>query len=431
MAKKSAAKKAAAKPGNAKKAEPAKDSAARLEAEAAAAAAGKGAAVATVRSEPPPPVAEDGPPEAALAEIPGPDGPCGVSLRYDPIFDEIREARRAEADLPQGVWQRDLKRADWRHVRDLCLEALATRSKDLHLVFWLTEAWTHLEGFRGFRRGIDLACSLIEDFWEDLHPAIEEDGDLDFRLGPVQWANTQFGRLLQLVPITRPEGDERPYDLHSWHDVLRIETLRERDPKAAEREGRRKPSRGAFEASVSLTPVSFYIDLATVAEAALGEVERLDQALDARAGKQAPSLGRIRATLVEVDDLARRYLADKGGEMPNDGVDDEEAHAAEANAAAAPEEKPMSEKKATAGPAAAGPIESRADAYRRLAEAADYLMRTEPHSPVPYLVRRAVVWGNMSFGELLVELMENGGDHQRVLRLLGLDEFGRPQEKNE
>ncbi|MCR9221366.1 MAG: type VI secretion system protein TssA [Alphaproteobacteria bacterium] len=386
----------------------------------------------------PPPVAEDGPPEALLAELPGPEGPCGASLRYDPLFDEIREARREEADLPQGVWEREVKRADWGHVRDLCMEALSERSKDLHLVFWLTEAWTHLEGVRGFRRGIDLACSLCEDYWEDLHPAISEDGDLDFRLGPVQWANTQFGRLLQLAPITAPVGDARPYDLHAWRDVLRIENLRERDAKSAEREGRRKPSRGAFEASVSLTPVDFYVDLVLMVEAALGEVARLDAILEQRAGKEAPSLGQMRRTLQEIDELARRYLADKGGELPSeetapetgDETGDETGESGASQAApveAASKEAEMAEK-TNAGAGASGPIDSRAEAYRRLAEAADYLMRTEPHSPVPYLIRRAVVWGEMSFGELLVELMENGGDHQRVLRLLGLDEMGRPQD---
>ena len=34
----------------------------------------------------------------------------------------------------------------------------------------------------------------------------------------------------------------------------------------------------------------------------------------------------------------------------------------------------------------------------------------------------------MSFGELLVELVEGGGDHQRVLRLLGLDAMGKKKE---
>ena len=76
----------------------------------------------------------------------------------------------------------------------------------------------------------------------------------------------------------------------------------------------------------------------------------------------------------------------------------------------------------------AGPIQSRAEAYKRLGEAADYLIKAEPHSPVPYLVKRAVAWGNMSFGELLVELVEGGGDHQRVLRLLGLDAMGKKKE---
>ncbi|MBP5857777.1 type VI secretion system protein TssA [Marivibrio halodurans] len=401
------------------------------------------AAVTAARvNTPPRPVAEDGPAEALLAELTGKDGPCGPSLRYDPLFDRIRAARREEADLPQGVWERDIKHAEWATVRDLCTEALATRSKDLHLAFWLAEAWTHLEGFRGFRRGIDLAASLCEDYWEDLHPRIDEDGDLDFRLGPVQWANTQFGRLLQLVPITRPEGDERPYDLHDWHDVLRVENLRQRDKAAAEREARRKPSRGAFEASVSMTDVRFYADLVTVVEASLGEVARLDAVLDTKAGNEAPSLARMRDSLVEIDELARRYLSDKGGELPD--PEDEAAeepgygstHDPDAReAAVSAKELTMSENKPTSkmpgsgtpSGGVGGPIESRADAYRRLAEAADYLMRTEPHSPVPYLVRRAVVWGNMSFGELLVELMENGGDHQRVLRLLGLDEMGRPQ----
>ena len=77
------------------------------------------------------------------------------------------------------------------------------------------------------------------------------------------------------------------------------------------------------------------------------------------------------------------------------------------------------------GGAGTGPIQTRAEAYRRLSEAADFLIRTEPHSPVPYLVKRAVSWGNLSFGELLVELIEGGGDHQRILRLLGLDGVGK------
>jgi predicted component of type VI protein secretion system len=67
-----------------------------------------------------------------------------------------------------------------------------------------------------------------------------------------------------------------------------------------------------------------------------------------------------------------------------------------------------------------GRIVSRADAYRRLTEAADYLLHTEPHSPVPYLVKRAIQWGNMSLAELLQEFIGNADDLVTVHRLLGM-----------
>ena len=46
--------------------------------------------------------------EALLAPIPG-DNPSGENLAYDGVVDEIREARRADENLEQGEWKRDLK----------------------------------------------------------------------------------------------------------------------------------------------------------------------------------------------------------------------------------------------------------------------------------------------------------------------------------
>ncbi|HYN21582.1 MAG TPA: type VI secretion system protein TssA, partial [Thermoanaerobaculia bacterium] len=67
-----------------------------------------------------------------------------------------------------------------------------------------------------------------------------------------------------------------------------------------------------------------------------------------------------------------------------------------------------------------GGVSSRSEAYQRLAEAADYLLRTEPHSPVPYLIRRAVSWGNLSLAELLQELLQKNADLPTLYTLLGI-----------
>lgn len=67
-------------------------------------------------------------------------------------------------------------------------------------------------------------------------------------------------------------------------------------------------------------------------------------------------------------------------------------------------------------PAANGRISSRDEAYRMLEAVAGYLERTEPHSPVPLLVRRAISWGAMPLPQLLAELMQ---DPALTTRLLG------------
>lgn len=379
---------------------------------------------------PPPSVAEDAPAEALLAALPF-DNPCGENLRYEGTFDKIRESRRDEDPaLPQGIWETEIKRADWPTVVRLCEEALSKKSKDLHLALWLTESWTHVEGLRGFRRGLDLTSSLLEEFWPTIHPEIDDDGDLDYRLGPLRWASEQFPAMLRLVPVTRPSGGEtRPMRLKDWEDVLRLENLQQRDANAAKREQARLPSRLDVENSVDLTPLEHFEAMAPVTEACLLELERLDLIMEEHCPKDAPSLGRIRDVLRDLDERARTWITKRGGVLPEDRVDtpaDEDVpdEAVSDGGSAAGETKKETEAMPS-DTTADGPIQSRADAYRRLSEAADYLLIAEPHSPVPYVVKRAVDWGNLSFGELLVELMEGGGDHQRVLRLLGLDEMGK------
>src|SRR5437868_1722791 len=88
-----------------------------------------------------------------LNPIPGAN-PAGESLRYAPIYDKIKEARRNEDEAPQGDWQRERKVADWPQTIKLITEALGKKSKDLQLAAWLTEAWLWRDGVSGLREGI-------------------------------------------------------------------------------------------------------------------------------------------------------------------------------------------------------------------------------------------------------------------------------------
>jgi type VI secretion system protein ImpA len=73
-------------------------------------------------------------------------------------------------------------------------------------------------------------------------------------------------------------------------------------------------------------------------------------------------------------------------------------------------------------PQGAVPLEphNRADALRRLSAVADYFRRTEPHSPVAYLVQRAMRWGEMPLEEWLRDVIANEDVLARVHETLGL-----------
>src|SRR5579863_4222929 len=94
--------------------------------------------------------------------------PCGRDLRYEPIFSQILEARRADDELEAGAWEKaeGRKAAEWDKAADLVLEAIRTSTKDLRLTCFLTEAAIHLDGFTGLRDSLRLSKELLYRFWD-------------------------------------------------------------------------------------------------------------------------------------------------------------------------------------------------------------------------------------------------------------------------
>jgi type VI secretion system protein ImpA len=70
---------------------------------------------------------------------------------------------------------------------------------------------------------------------------------------------------------------------------------------------------------------------------------------------------------------------------------------------------------------------SRAEAYRQLAQAAARLRELEPHSPIPYLVQRAVELGGLPFPLLIKALIRDGNVISELNRELGIKE-SHPEE---
>lgn len=337
--------------------------------------------------------------------------PCGAWLRHDSIYQQITEARREDDPaLPLGIWEQPPKRADWALVEQLCEDALNRRSKDLQIAAWLSEAWLRQRGLPGLVDGLQLITALAEQFWNGLYPRIVH-GDAEARLAPFVWLNKHIALALGTVQIAggaTPAG--RLFTLAEWGQVVRHEHMAA--ALAAQAGKGRAPAAAAddvtltrqhFSTAVAMTPAPFYKDLQIRLHGTAVALDRLGMVLDSFLGEQAPALSSIEARLDECFQAVQELAGVPWQDEQEQEVDMETV-----------EEAPLA-RVVDAG----GAPRSREEAYRRLDEVADYLLRTEPHSPVPYLVKRAVAWGSMPLAELLQELLDSESDLKQIYRLLG------------
>ncbi len=122
-----------------------------------------------------------------LIPIPG-ENPSAANLRYDPVTDNIKEARREDdSNLSPGEWATALKVADYPAVIEMASEALANRGKDLRIAVWLVDAHIRREGFSAVAPCFRFLHDLLEQFWDTLYPPIDEDGDMEVRAARLVW----------------------------------------------------------------------------------------------------------------------------------------------------------------------------------------------------------------------------------------------------
>jgi len=338
-------------------------------------------------------------PDNLLSPIPG-DNPCGEDLRYTPVYDKIKEARREEEEVQEGEWRTEGKKADYPEVVKSTVEALST-TKDLQLAAWLTDALLRTEGFAGLKQGLDLLQGFLGTFWDGLYPQLE-DGDAELRAAPLQWIGSNLVSPLQSAPLNKAR--------HGWLDYtesrkMGYEEQADTDDKKAARaalieQGRVAPE--AFDKSFAETPKAFYLANEAALDGSLATVQAMDKLCQEKFGDVAPSFTDLKKALETVRHTAHLLLQKKRETEPD---------VVEAGAEAASEGAGEGGEGAGAGGGAAGrvaggaggivipladgePVQRR-DAISSVARAAAALRKLDPYSPAPYLMLRGLRWGEL------------------------------------
>jgi type VI secretion system protein ImpA len=334
-------------------------------------------------------------PDDLLNPIEGPN-PSGANLRYDSVYDKIKEARREETQPPPGMTEQDRKVSDNAQVIKLTTDLLTNKTKDLQLAAWLTEAWLKQRGFGGLKDGLALCCGLVDKFWDTLYPEIE-DGDAESRGAPLGFLGVKLDIPVKLVPVVEKAKygllDHKQSRDVGYEDQVKGEEAKKKRAQLL-KEGKLTPE--LFDKAFEETPKKFYAQAEKDLDACLENLTRLKKSCDEKFGDEGPAFGPLQSALDASRHLIHGFLQKKREKEP-DPV--EEAPATEAAPGAGGE----------GGPAAAGPVRTgvlisvdgsseppdRIDAIKKIAEAAAFLRRREPQSPASYLMLRGLRWGEL------------------------------------
>ena len=362
--------------------------------------------------------------EAMLQPI-SEENPSGESLQYSGLYDEIREARRADDNLNLGEWQYELKTANYKQVIDLAVSALTTQTKDMQVAAWLGEALTKEHGFAGLRDSLQLMSGLQENFWETCFPEIDE-GDEEGRANAIEFMDRQTAQALREAPIASGGlsfiafEESKRFDIPENIDSLSSEEQEKYAKLRAEAEQFKRTTGEMWRKAKAQTRRAFYETLNLTLDECWEGYEALNRTIEEKFDpKQMPGLNSLKKALDEVRTTVKKLLQEKRAEEPDP------SDAADGNGVLEADTSFDGSEVAAAGGAltAGGAVRSRQEALKRLSEVAEFFRRTEPHSPVSYLVQRAVKWGNMPLESWLGEVIKDEAVLGQLRETLGVGSY--------
>ena len=331
--------------------------------------------------------------ESLLAPV-SEESPTGEDLAYDLERAEIEQAfeRSVSVDIT-GAAETESE-VDWRNIIKL-IEEQSSKTKDIWLAVYLCRAGARSGDLAVLETGAEYLAGLCEQYWDNMHPALDDYG-FQGRKGPCEsLANT--GAFL--VPLRRV--------------VLlrhaRLGAFTGDDFERFRANGENEEGYGMFRAVLAETNDAELTAIAERLDKVAGAIKRADAVLDANA--EGDTGANFAATYETLNQIRRAVLS--FGSTPQ---------AQEAGAEA--DDGGGGGQGGGGGPRIAGRVESREDVIKALDAIADYYRRKEPVSPVPLALARARGWVDADFMSVLQDIAPDSlGELKRVLMTRPKDEY--------
>lgn len=342
-----------------------------------------------------------------LLEPISPDEPCGENLEYDPDFGELERAAQPVAAQEIGESVVEGQEPDWQAVAGMARDLLQ-RTKDLRVAVLLARALLYTQGLPGFREGLAVLRGLVERYWDEVHPQLDPDDDLD----PTLRVNT-------LINLCDHESCLRA--LHAapliFSDVIGPVTYRDYLLAIGEispREDEQPREMSDIEGVLLNEDAERIQQQAEVLQGALDDVGAIEDAVTSAVGAgRSASLEPLQSPLYKMHRLLEKYLNQRGVDAESNEDEEEDEFGAEEFDD--DETGSSVNRRSSSRSSPSGEIRSREDVLRMLDKICEFYEKHEPSSPVPLLLKRAKRVATMTFLELLRELTPAGVEQAEAI----------------
>lgn len=309
------------------------------------------------------------------------EAPTGENLKWDRRFLEVERL----AEGKEGTQFSEPEEPNWREVRDGCVEVLA-RGRHLKMATLLTLAAVKIEGYTGLRDGLAIVEGYLKQYWDTVYPQLDAEDNND----PTERVNSLFALTTPMATF----GDklkflDRIYEAplcegqisgkFSLRDIAIAAGTLAFDEETA---GRPKPTLALIDSAFKETDPARLTEIDAAIDQAAASVQAIDQVFSEKLRPgEGPNLQPLKALL---KDASVQLKSRTGQATPEDP-----AAAAQGGSGGG-----------GGGAAAAsisGEVTSAQDAIRAMEKVVAYYERHEPSSPVPLIVKGALLMVGRGF----------------------------------
>ena len=362
--------------------------------------------------------------DALIAPIDGSHHGVGEDLIFDPRIDAIVAARQEDDPLlAQGNWVTELKVADWDFVKNQCADLLSHTSKDMKLALWYVDALSHTDHLAGISQGLSLLQALNDEYWLTMYPPLDgEEDSMDIRAGLLSWfvkALTDDIKQLSLADTKAGNYNYNYYLTARDHDKQR-----QQNPDS---ETSNQLTLSDYNHAIKTSSKTWQQALMANLRAVTEQWQTLTDQLNDLMGMDAPVFAPVTDLLVALTQHLRPLIPDysdnnsmSAQEIVADTMDsmgDSDSAMSDSSGQSASTKNVTS---TSFNPSNRDHQSNRQQALKLLGQIQDYFATNEPHSPVTFLLGRAIDWADMPLDQWLTHIIKNEDQLAMLSDMIGI-----------